>query len=298
MHTFKRFHAICATRVHRVLHEFLQFRDSDNPLFHRWQEALQYSTAGGKRIRAMLSIAAGTLYAVPEAELDIYAAALELIHAYSLVHDDLPAMDNDFLRRGKPTTHAAFGEADAILVGDALNTGAFELLAGSITPSFNSLKRIKMIACLAQAAGFKGMGAGQYLDIHPEASEANLKALQELHQLKTGKLIEAAVKLPLIYAEANPEESSALLNFAAKFGIIFQIQDDILDVEGNAIALGKTPAKDALLQKLTYPAVLGLAETKKHRDQLYEEAVALISPFGKRADLLLLLLKFARDRNY
>ena len=298
MSEFKRFQQICVTRVERILGEFLQIHAQEAEPLAPWQKTLNYSVAGGKRIRAMLCMAVGMIYQVPQAELDIYAGALELIHAYSLVHDDLPAMDNDLLRRGKPTTHAAFGEADAILAGDALNTGAFELLAGAVTPDFNSLKRIKMIQCLAHAAGFQGMGAGQYLDIHPERNSLDLKALEQLHSLKTGKLIEASVRLPLIYAELDVEAQKTLLSFAKKFGLIFQIQDDILDIEGTSEHLGKTPLKDEKLCKLTYPSILGLAEAKAYRDVLYQEALNLINALELEAEMLILLLEFAQKRSH
>lgn len=298
MSQLKRFQAICNTRVKRVFQTFL-FIDAKEQEFSEWHKALLYSLLdGGKRIRAMLCIATGILYDVPEAELDLYAAAIEMIHAFSLIHDDLPAMDNDTLRRGKPTTHLAFGEANAILAGDALNTGACELLAGIVTPHFNSLKRLKAVKALCDSAGFRGMCAGQYLDVNPEKNAQTLAGLQHLHTLKTGKLIEACIKLPLIYAEANLDDETRLLKFAQYFGLIFQIQDDILDIEGETALLGKTALKDQHLNKLTYPAILGLEGAKKHRDELYHEAKELLSPFGNRADFLILLLNFATHRDH
>lgn len=298
MSQLKRFQAICNSRVERIFATFL-YIDPAQKEFNEWHDALLYSLLnGGKRIRAMLCIATGMLYKVPEAELDIYAAAIEMIHAFSLIHDDLPAMDNDVLRRGKPTAHVAFGEANAILAGDALNTAAYELLAGVMTPHFNSLKRIRMLKALCEASGFKGMCAGQYLDVNPEKNAPTLKGLEHLHQLKTGKLIEACVTLPLIYTEATKSDQEKLLKFAQLFGLIFQIQDDILDVEGQETQLGKTPLKDQQLKKLTYPGILGLEGTKAHRDQLHNDAKNLLTDFGEAAEFLLLLLEFAAQRDH
>ena len=298
MNPLKRFQTICNTRVERVFQTFL-FIDAKEQEFNEWHKALLYSLLdGGKRIRAMLCIATGILYDIPEAELDLYAAAIEMTHAFSLIHDDLPAMDNDTLRRGKPTSHIAFGEANAILVGDALNTAAYELLAGVVTPHFSSLKRLKAIKALTDSAGFRGMCAGQYLDVNPDKNAQTLAGLQHLHELKTGKLIEACIKLPLIYAEASADDEARLLKFAQYFGLIFQIQDDILDVEGESARLGKTALKDQQLNKLTYPAILGLDGAKKHRDELYHEAKALLTPFATRADFLILLLDFATQRDH
>lgn len=297
MNQLKRFQSICNTRVERVFQSF--FAEPPSSVFTVWHDALLYSLlGGGKRIRAMLCIATGMLYNVPEAELDIYAAAIEMIHAFSLIHDDLPAMDNDVLRRGKATAHVKFGEANAILAGDALNTAAFDLMAGVMTPHFNSLKRIRMIKSLSEATGFQGMCAGQYLDVNPEKNPPTLEGLQHLHELKTGRLIEACVKLPLIYADAPETDKQKLLDFSRHFGLIFQIQDDILDVEGHEGQLGKTPQKDQYLKKLTYPAILGLAGAKNHRDQLDQEARTLLTDFGERAEFLLWLLEFATKRDH
>jgi geranylgeranyl pyrophosphate synthase len=298
MSLLKRFQSICNSRVERIFQNFL-YLDPQQKEFSEWQAALYYSLlGGGKRIRAMLCIATGMIYEIPETELDIYAAAIEMIHAFSLIHDDLPAMDNDNLRRGKPTAHITFGEANAILAGDALNTAAFELLAGIITPHFNSLKRLKMIKALCTASGFKGMCAGQYLDVNPDKNTPTLEGLRHLHQLKTGKLIEACITLPLIYAEPAENEAQALTEFASLFGLIFQIQDDILDIEGQAKTLGKTPLKDQHLNKFTYPAILGLEAAKNHRADLYSHAQKLLQPFGERAEFLSLLLEFAAKRDY
>jgi farnesyl diphosphate synthase len=298
MNPLKRFQTVCNTRMERVFNNFLHI-PAEEEKFIEWHQALLYNLlAGGKRIRAMLCIATGMIYEVPEAELDIYAAALEMIHAFSLIHDDLPAMDNDVLRRGKPTEHVAFGEANAILAGDALNTAACELLAGVMTPHFNSLKRIRMLKTLCEASGFRGMCAGQYLDVNPEKNALTLPGLQHLHELKTGRLIEACVQLPLIYAETTEPQAQNLLEFARLFGLIFQIQDDILDIEGQENQLGKTPLKDQRLKKLTYPAILGLAGAKDHRDQLNEQTKILLKPFGARAELLSLLLEFAVQRDH
>lgn len=297
MNQLKRFKTLCNTRVERIFQFLIHL---ENSKLKQWQDILLYPLMnGGKRLRAMLCIATGMMYNIPDAELDLYAAALEMIHAYSLIHDDLPAMDNDNLRRGKPTCHVAFGEGNAILAGDALNAITFELLSGSITPYFNSVKRIKMIQALAEATGFKGMCAGQYLDLNPEQNTKNLEGLEQLHHLKTGKLIEVAIKMPLIYAEAPKAECDQLLEFAKILGLVFQIQDDILDIEGASEQLGKTPQKDQALRKFTYPAILGLEGAKQHRDQQYQKAKTILKDFDpEKTELLLSLLEFAVTRDH
>ena len=211
---------------------------------------------GGKRMRPLLVFAAGTALGADEAGLDAAAAAVELVHCYSLVHDDLPAMDDDALRRGQPTVHVAFDEATAILAGDALQSLAFSVLAGAPQPP---QLRVAMLAELAHAAGVAGMCGGQALDIDATgASGLTLVEIERLHALKTGALLRCAVRLGAIAADAGAGERAALDRYADALGLAFQIRDDLLDIEGDAATLGKTAGKDVAQAKATFPALLGV----------------------------------------
>lgn len=287
---------LCHSRIDRFLKEKLL---TDIPALERFFNAMRYSAiAGGKRIRAMLTFAAGAYLAVPEEELDVYAAAIEMVHTFSLIHDDLPAMDNDILRRGKATCHIAFDEATAILAGDALLTEAFLVLSGTLTPYFNSLKRIKMVQVLAQKSGPIGMAGGQYLDIQSENKELTLEALLLLHRLKTGALIETTVDLPLIYAEPAPMLGKNLTAFAQKLGLIFQIQDDLFDVKKTSNELGKTPGKDAAKQKASFVRILGLAATESLLAKELAETNALLDALPGDKSFLSLVFNFINHREY
>ena len=211
---------------------------------------------GGKRMRPLLVFAAGTALGADEAGLDAAAAAVELVHCYSLVHDDLPAMDDDALRRGQPTVHVAFDEATAILAGDALQSLAFSVLAGAPQPP---QLRVAMLAELAHAAGVAGMCGGQALDIDATgASGLTLVEIERLHALKTGALLRCAVRLGAIAADAGAGERAALDRYADALGLAFQIRDDLLDIEGDAATLGQTAGKDVAQAKATFPALLGV----------------------------------------
>ena len=215
---------------------------------------------GGKRMRPLLVYATGTAFGADAAQLDAPAIAVELIHAYSLVHDDLPAMDDDALRRGKPTVHVAFDEATAILAGDALHSLAFECLANAPHPAE---VRVAMLAELAVAAGVRGMCGGQALDIDATGGVAiDLPALQRLHAMKTGALLRSAVRLGALAAGADLLTLARLDVFADALGLAFQVRDDLLDVEGDSASLGKTAGKDAAQRKATFPALLGLDATR------------------------------------
>ncbi|GAB1408128.1 polyprenyl synthetase family protein [Thermomonas brevis] len=222
---------------------------------------------GGKRMRPLLAYATGTAFGADEAALDAAAAAVELIHCYSLVHDDLPAMDDDALRRGQPTVHVAFGEATAILAGDALQSLAFELLAGAPQPAE---ARVAMLAELARAAGVAGMCGGQALDIDATggAGAIGLDALQRLHALKTGALLRCAVRLGAIAAGAGDADRAALDRYADALGLAFQIRDDLLDIEGDAASLGKTAGKDVAQAKATFPALLGVEASRERLEAM------------------------------
>lgn len=241
-------------------------------------DAMRYATlGGGKRVRPLLAYAAGELAQAEPAAVDGVAAAVEMIHAYSLVHDDLPAMDNDVLRRGKPTCHVKFGEAMALLAGDALQAQAFVALQAVRLPDPAQACRL-----LAQAAGAAGMAGGQAVDLLHVGKAMALPALESMHRMKTGAMIRVAILLGAQCGRGAQGTEAALATFARAVGLAFQVVDDILDVEGSAAALGKTAGKDAAQNKPTYVSLLGLAEARAHAEALREEAHAAIAPFGRR----------------
>lgn len=245
-------------QIEKVLVAYLEEQSNSNGTLH---QAMHYSlTAGGKRIRPLLLLA--TIQALGGEVSQGYeaAAALEFIHTYSLIHDDLPAMDDDDLRRGKPTNHKVYGEDIAILAGDGLLTQAFEILAGSLLPPS---KKVALILALAQAAGPNGMVAGQVEDMEGENQALSLAALKAVHEKKTGELLKFAVYAGGLIAEVSADVERLLLDFATHFGLAFQILDDILDVIGDTKTLGKQTGKDAVLSKSTYPALLTLEGAKE-----------------------------------
>ena len=254
----------------------------------RLHDAIRYVVFnGGKRIRPVLAFAAAeALGATPENVLTP-AMAVELIHAYSLVHDDLPALDDDDLRRGKPTCHIAFDEATAILVGDALLTYAFDTLASQEIPLADNETRIKMIQLLAKASGSLGMVGGQAIDLYSAGKSLDLAALQQMHALKTGALIRTSTLLGA-YASgaAQPEHIDALTIYAECIGLSFQIQDDILDVEGDTAVIGKLQGSDAAKNKPTYPVLLGLDGAKKAALEMHEKALNALAMFDEKANTL------------
>jgi farnesyl diphosphate synthase len=251
---------------------------------------------GGKRMRPLLVHAAGTLFdAAPDA-LDAPAVAIELIHAYSLVHDDLPAMDDDELRRGQPTVHIAFDEATAILAGDALQSLAFAVLAD--TPVSDAV-RIELLRTLANAAGSAGMCGGQALDLAATgAGTLAVAELERLHALKTGALIRAAVRMGALCGGAASDDLARLDRYADALGLAFQVRDDILDVEGDSATLGKTAGKDAAQDKATFPALLGIDASRRRLAQLVDAMDDALAPFGSRAEALAALGRHAVDRQH
>lgn len=255
-------------------------------------DAIRYSILnGGKRIRPLLVYAAGEAMGNPLELLDAPAAAVELIHCYSLIHDDLPALDNDFLRRGKPTCHVAFGEATAILVGDALQTLAFELLSHPTLNPIHPQNKLAMIYLMAQNVGMNGMVGGQALDLASEGDNLflTISDLKEIHQKKTGQLIETAVKLGALAStlEVDPNDSSKLQNYARHIGLAFQIQDDILDITQETKTLGKTAGKDEKQKKATFPNRLGLETAKQYANSLQLEALESIAFLQERGQRLI-----------
>ncbi|QNM17518.1 (2E,6E)-farnesyl diphosphate synthase [Citrobacter freundii] len=237
-------------------------------------ETMQYGALlGGKRLRPFLVYATGQMFGVSLSTLDAPAAAVECIHAYSLMHDDLPAMDDDDLRRGLPTCHVKFGEANAILAGDALQTLAFSIISDAPMPEVTDRDRIAMISELAQASGIAGMCGGQALDLEAEGHQVELDALERIHRHKTGALIRAAVRLGALSAGDKGRECLPILDkYAESIGLAFQVQDDILDVVGDTATLGKRQGADQQLGKSTYPALLGLEQAQDKARDLIEDA--------------------------
>ncbi|MEJ2396589.1 MAG: (2E,6E)-farnesyl diphosphate synthase, partial [Candidatus Thiodiazotropha sp.] len=263
----KAYMASCQQRVEAALEHHLP---SETTLPTRLHQAMRYSAlSGGKRIRPLLVYAAGQAVGVTPERLDMPACAVELIHAYSLVHDDLPAMDDDDLRRNQPTCHKAFDEATAILVGDALQTLAFQVLCCGEGIQSDAETRLKMMQTLTRASGSRGMAGGQAIDLESVGKELNLTELENLHIHKTGALIRASVRLATLLNPALDEtKRNALDRYAKCVGLAFQIRDDILDVEGETEILGKTQGKDLAQDKPTYPALLGLSGAREKAEEL------------------------------
>lgn len=271
--------------------------DGDEPA--ELVRAMRYAVlGGGKRLRPLLVYAAGTALGAPLDALDIPASAVELIHAYSLVHDDLPSMDNDDLRRGRPTCHIAFGEATAILAGDALQALAFEVLASQAAPAIGAGLRLEMLRTLGAACGAHGMAGGQAIDLAAVGRTLDLPALENMHAHKTGALIRASVRLGALSAGCEDAGMlDALEHYGHAVGLAFQVRDDILDVEGETQALGKTAGKDAASAKPTFPSVIGMDASCAHLRELVEEALAALQPLGERAAPLAELARYVAERN-
>ncbi|NUF27452.1 (2E,6E)-farnesyl diphosphate synthase [Gilliamella sp. ESL0254] len=261
------------------------------------QQAMGYSLlAGGKRIRPILVYLTGQMFNCPLSKLDEAAAAIECIHTYSLIHDDLPAMDNDDLRRGKPTCHIQFGEDQAILAGDALQTLAFSLLAKSELIDANT--KINMINELAYASGVAGMCLGQSLDLQATHQQIDLEHLQKIHCYKTGALIKAAVRMgAFAYGENTKPYRLMLDQYAEAIGLAFQIQDDILDIIGEQSIMGKPKGSDLIHEKSTYPALVGLDNAIKLTEQLYQQAIDSLKQIPYNSQPLQDLAGFIINRN-
>lgn len=266
--------------IDRTLHQWVPPETTEPATIHR---AMRYSLfAGGKRIRPVLCMAAGDAVELDRPGLASAAITLELIHTYSLIHDDLPALDNDDLRRGRPTNHKVFGEAMAILAGDSLLTLAFQVLASLDQASAET--RSRLVLELSSASGtVRGMIAGQVHDIEGEGKAPDAHLLETIHRAKTGALLRASVRMGGIYAGADAAQLEALSSFGEHAGLAFQIVDDVLDIESSSEALGKTAGKDLHQQKITFPAVYGLAESKRMAEEERQRAHAALAPFGERA---------------
>lgn len=262
----------------------------------RLHEAMRYATlGGGKRVRPLLAFAAGELTGASADKLDVVACAVELIHAYSLVHDDLPCMDDDVLRRGRPTCHVEYDEPTALLVGDSLQTLAFELLASQPLGE----RQLEMIALLAHASGSRGMAGGQAIDLASVGKPLEQAELELMHALKTGALIRAAVLLGALAGQPlSANERAGLDRFAKRAGLLFQVVDDILDCTASTATLGKTAGKDEAADKPTYVALLGLERARAYAEELRTEALSALSIFGERASRLTQLADFICHRQF
>ncbi|HVP32911.1 MAG TPA: farnesyl diphosphate synthase [Steroidobacteraceae bacterium] len=287
--------AAAQARIERVLDEILRLPD---PGTERLRDAMRYSALGaGKRLRPTLVYLTGESFGAPLERLDAPAAAVELIHVYSLVHDDLPAMDDDDLRRGRPTCHRAFDEGTAVLVGDALQALAFSVLAHEPMAGTSAETRLEMIRVLSRAIGTGGMAGGQAVDLEAVGSVLAVGEIENMHRRKTGELIQASVLLGALAAGVEDErELGALRRFGAEIGLAFQIQDDILDVEGDPKLLGKSTGADAALSKPTYPSTAGLPAARARARELRDAAIAALAPFGARAGALAELAHFVVSR--
>ena len=284
-------------RIERVLDESLALPDAGTP---RLRAAMRYSVlAGGKRLRPLLVYTTGEALGACIEALDCVAASVELIHVYSLVHDDLPAMDDDDLRRGRATCHRAFDEATAILVGDALQALAFDLLARNDIVGVTPQTQLQMLRTLAHAIGTAGMAGGQALDLAAVGQCLEVHAIENMHARKTGALIQASVLLGACCAGITGDSEYRLLErYGADIGLAFQIQDDILDVEGETEALGKQAGADAARNKPTYPSTAGLEASGTRAAQLIGRAVATLAPLGSRGCALAELARFVVDRGH
>ena len=277
--------AFAAQSVERTMDRLLPSGDEGEA---RLFEAMRYSSlGGGKRLRAFFVLAGATLFKVAALPALRTASAIEFIHAYSLIHDDLPAMDDDDLRRGKPSCHKQFDEATAILAGDALQALAFEVLAHDETHGDPAV-RVALVAELARATGAHGMVGGQMLDLLAEqqAGERSIGAITRLQRLKTGALISLSCTAGAILGKASDHPRMALQAYAHDLGLAFQIADDLLDVEGNVVELGKTPGKDIVAGKATFVSILGVKRARAQAEMLARQAAAHLDSFGEAADLL------------
>ena len=285
------------TRVENALDRYLPPADAAPARLH---QAMRYAVLnGGKRVRAALVYMTGYAVSAPDQRLDVPAVAVELIHGYSLVHDDLPAMDDDALRRGQPTCHIAFDEATALLAGDALQTYAFELLVDAPELTAVNGPALAMVATLARASGPSGMAGGQAIDLAAVGQQLTLAELENMHAHKTGALIRAAVRIGALASSAvTSAELDALDSFASSIGLAFQIQDDILDVVGDTHVLGKQQGADEALGKPTYPSIVGLDEARNMAAQQHLSALAAIANLDERANPLRWLSEYIVSRSH
>jgi len=295
MFDLKAYLARKAQRINQALEALLKTADEPDRLL----QAMSYSVmAGGKRIRPILCLAAAETVDADPQEIMPAACALEMIHTYSLIHDDLPAMDDDDMRRGRPACHKAFDEATAILTGDALLTLAFQILSSiAINKPEQATRWLRVIQHISHAAGYCGMIQGQMLDMASEKKELTLAELKSMHRLKTGALIEASVRCGAELAGVNSSQIQMLDRYAQNIGLAFQVTDDILNVEGDPEIMGKAVGTDEQRHKTTYPALLGLTESKEFADQLIKNALAALDAFDQKAEPLRAIARYIGHRN-
>ncbi len=295
MTDFSAWTQACQARIERVLAEWLPPSDIAPKRLH---EAMRYAVlGGGKRVRPLLAFAAGEVTGAAVEQVQHAAAAVELIHAYSLVHDDMPAMDDDALRRGKPTVHVEFDEATALLVGDALQSLAFEILAAQPLGG-DAMRQIGMIGILAQASGSRGMAGGQAIDLANVGKSLDLTELEFMHIHKTGALIRASVLLGAECGRLSEPGRAALDHYAKCIGLAFQVVDDVLDAEASTATLGKTAGKDAANNKPTYVSLLGVARARERAQELRADACAALDALGPSARRLRELADFVVERTF
>jgi farnesyl diphosphate synthase len=290
--TFEPWAAIHQQRVEAALDDTLPVVDTRPERLHA---AMRYAVlGGGKRVRALLSYASAELVGAPASSADAAAVSVELIHAFSLVHDDMPCMDDDDLRRGKPSCHKQYGDATALLVGDALQSLAFQCIADTNAP-----QALKQVQVLAQATGSRGMCGGQDIDLQSTGKLLSREALENMHQYKTGALIRAATLLGAYAADSTEEIHINLLNqYSQNMGLAFQVVDDILDATADTQTLGKTAGKDALQEKSTYVSLLGIDEAKALVTTLYEQTLQSLAGFDTQADSLRGIARFICERPF
>ncbi|MCY4155403.1 MAG: (2E,6E)-farnesyl diphosphate synthase [Gammaproteobacteria bacterium] len=295
--TFTKKLSDCQSRVNATLERWIPASTVAPASLH---EAIRYAIfAGGKRIRPVLVYAGGEAFKVEAAALDACACAVEMIHTYSLIHDDLPAMDDDDLRRGRPTCHKAYGEATAILAGDALQALAFQALAQDTAIPVPPAQRLQMIGVLAHAAGSLGMAGGQAIDLGAENRMLALEELQTMHAYKTGALIRASVELgALCSAPVDEQRFARVSRYAQCIGLAFQIHDDVLDIESDTETLGKPQGSDLERNKATYPSLLGLEGAKRAARQALDEALENLADFGAEAGTLRELARYIVEREH
>jgi farnesyl diphosphate synthase len=283
-------------RAEQALDHRLPLAEQSPAELHR---AMRYAVlGGGKRLRPLLVYAAAQALGEDGPQLDAAACAVELIHAYSLVHDDLPAMDDDALRRGRPTCHVVFGEAMAILAGDALQALAFDILADDGAQQTDAATAIAMLRTLGRACGAEGMAGGQALDLAAVGRKLTLAELEHMHACKTGALIRASVRLGALVGGADAGTLHALDHYANAVGLAFQVRDDILDVEGESAVIGKTAGKDACADKPTFPSIIGLDASRTRLAELTAGALDAIAPLGERGALLRELAQYSANRRH
>ena len=284
------------SEVNEALDQLLPPEDTVPPSIHK---AMRYSVfAGGKRFRPILTLSSGETFGAKTKDLLPAACALEMIHTYSLIHDDLPALDNDDLRRGRPTCHKVFGEAMAILTGDALLTRAFQILSDTSHINISDARRIRVLNEVSNAAGTENaLIGGQVLDIEGEGKQIDAAALEQIHNGKTGAMIRAAIRAGAIIAGVDETTLGQLTVYADKVGLAFQIADDLLDITATSEQLGKTAGKDAAVKKATYPAVYGIETSKTLASHLSNGAIEALTGLDANTDVLASLARFVVDRN-